>query len=234
MSPATTPLKPCLLSSEIVPYAKTGGLADVTGALLQELKRAGHDVRAFMPLYTTLRRARGDLQPVAGLQDVFMTIGGARYWYSVLTEFLPGSRVPVYFIDCPAMFGRPTLYTDDPDEHRRFLLFTRAAIESCQAIGFVPDIFHCNDWHTAFLPLLLRTLYASKTAVARVPSVLTIHNIGYQGIMPAAAVADLGLGAFEDRLDAGDRAAGIINSLKCGIKFADVVTTVSPTYAREI
>ena len=228
------PLKLCLLSSEIVPYAKTGGLADVVGALLQELRIAGHDVRAFMPLYAPIRRTHPGLAPVAGLQDVRMTIGGTRYSYSVRTDSFPGTDIPVYFLECPAMYERTAYYTADPDEHRRFLLFTRAAIESCPRLGFAPDIFHCNDWHTAFLPLLLKTAYAAQPALARVPSVLTIHNIGYQGIMPAAAVADLGLGTFADRLDAGDRGAGIINSLKSGIKFADVVTTVSPTYAREI
>jgi starch synthase len=140
----------------------------------------------------------------------------------------------VYFVDCPAMFDRPSFYTFDADEHRRFLLFTRAVIESCPRLDFSPEIFHCNDWHTAFLPLLVKTMYAAQPGLARVRSILTIHNIGYQGIMPAAAIADLGLGLFEDRLDAGDRGAGVINPLKSGIKFADVVTTVSPTYAREI
>ena len=227
------PLKLCLLSSEIVPYAKTGGLADVVGALLQELKLAGHDVRAFMPLYAPIRGARPKLRPVAGLQNLAMTIGATRYSFSLQTESLPGTDIPVYFVDCPAMFDRDAFYTADPDEHRRFLLFTRAAIESCQGLDFVPDIFHCNDWHTAYLPLLQRTVYA-REAVARVSSVLTIHNIGYQGIMPAAAVADLGLGEQQDLLDVGDLGAGIINPLKSGIKFGDVVTTVSPTYAREI
>lgn len=231
---AMTPLKLCILSSEIAPYAKTGGLADVAGALLQELKQLGHDVRAFMPLYASVRRARPELQPVSGLQNVAITIGATPYAFSVLTARFPGTQIAMYFIDCPQMFDRPAFYTFDSDEHRRFLLFTRAAFESCQPLGFAPDVFHCNDWHTAFLPLLLKTVYQSVPGLTKARSVLTIHNIGYQGIMPAAAIADLGLGAFEDRLDAGDRGAGIINPLKSGIKFADVVTTVSPTYAHEI
>jgi starch synthase len=132
------------------------------------------------------------------------------------------------------MFDRPSFYTFDADEHRRFLLLTRAAIETCRRVGFLPDIFHCNDWHTAFLPLYLKTVYASVAALARARSVLTIHNIGYQGLMPWAALEDLGLGAFKDRLDAADSAVNLINPLKTGIKFADIVTTVSPTYAREI
>jgi len=229
-----TPLKLSLLSSEIMPYAKTGGLADVTGALLPELRQLGHDVRAFMPLYGQVRHSHPDLLAVPELQDLAIGIGATRYAYSVRTGHYPGTTIPVYFIDCPALFDRPSLYTFDADEHRRFLLFTRAAVESCGRLGFEPDIFHCNDWHAAFLPLLLRTVYSSAPELRRSRTVLTIHNIGYQGIMPAAAVDDLALGAFENRLDVGDRAAGIINPLKSGIKFADAVTTVSPTYAREI
>jgi starch synthase len=132
------------------------------------------------------------------------------------------------------MFDRAQFYTADPDEHRRFLLFTRAILESCRRLGIAPDIFHCNDWHTAFLPLYLKTLYRSDPLLASSRSVLTIHNIGYQGIMPSSAAVDLGLGAAGLRLDAADVSHGIINPLKTGIKFADLVTTVSPTYAREI
>jgi starch synthase len=140
----------------------------------------------------------------------------------------------MYFIDCPALYDRDSFYSGDPDEHRRFLVFTRATLESCRRLQFAPDIFHCNDWHTAFLPLYLKTVYAAETSLSRARSVLTIHNIGYQGIMPSSAVADLGLGADAALLDAADLALGIINPLKTGIKFADIVTTVSPTYAREI
>jgi len=101
-------------------------------------------------------------------------------------------------------------------------------------MGFAPDIFHCHDWHSAFLPLLLKTSYAPVPLFARSKSVLTIHNIGYQGVIARAFIGDLGLASPEAELDAADLHAGIINPLKTGIKFADTVTTVSPTYAREI
>lgn len=228
------PLKLCLLSSEIVPYAKTGGLADVVGALLPQLKRLGHDVRAFMPLFDSVRNAHPEMQPVLGLLNVDMKLGAEEYKFSVWTSSYPGTGIVMYFIDCPAMFARPSFYTFDPDEHRRFILFTRAVIESCQRLKFVPDVFHCNDWHTALLPLYLKTRYASVPTFAHARSVLTIHNIGYQGVMSAAALGELGLESAEAWLDAADLAAGSINPLKTGIKYADVVTTVSPTYAREI
>jgi starch synthase len=229
-----TALKLCILSAEIVPYAKTGGLADVAGALVRNFSALGHDVRAFMPLYPIVRRNHPELQPVLGAQRAALTIGDTEYWFSLLTTGFPGSDAPIYFVDCPALFDRAGLYTNDPDEHRRFLLFTRATLEGCRRLGFAPHIFHCNDWHTAFLPLYLKTLYASDPLLARARTLLTIHNIGYQGVISSAAAPDLGLGAAWALLDQGDIARGVINALKTGIKHAHGVSTVSPTYAREI
>lgn len=227
-------LKICLLSSEIVPYAKSGGLADVAGAWLRNLGAIGHDIRAFMPLYPVVRRDHSGLQPVLGAQRMNLAIGGTEYGFSLMSANYPDSDTPVYFVDCPALFDRGGLYTSDPDEHRRFLLFTRAALEGCRLLGFAADIFHCNDWHTAFLPLYLKTLYRSDGLFGRAKSLLTIHNIGYQGMMPVSAAADLNLGAALTSLDQGDTGRGVINALKTGIKHADRVSTVSPTYAREI
>lgn len=227
-------LKLCVLSSEMVPYAKTGGLADVCGALVRNLAAVGHDVCAFMPLYPIVRGKHAGLLPVPGVQRVTLSIGDTEYWFSLLTAAYPGSETPVYFVDCPTLFDRAGLYTNDPDEHRRFLLLTRATLESCRRLGFAADIFHCNDWHTAFLPLYLKTLYRSDSLLARSKSLLTIHNIGYQGLMSSSAAADLSLGAAWSLLDQSDIARGVINSLKTGIKHADRVSTVSPTYAREI
>jgi starch synthase len=227
-------LKLCVLSSEILPYAKTGGLADVAGALVRNLRLQGHEVCAFMPLYSVVRAAHPELQPVLGVQRIPLKVGDTEYRFSLWTASYPGTDIAMYFIDCPALYDRPRFYTGDPDEHRRFLLFTRATLDSCRRLGVAPDIFHCNDWHTAFLPLYLKTLYSSDPLFARARSVLTIHNIGYQGVMPSAAAADLALDAAERWLDAGDLARGVVNSLKTGIRYADAVTTVSPTYAREI
>jgi starch synthase len=227
------PLKLCILSSEFSPYAKTGGLADVAGALVRQLRALGHEVCAFMPLYPVVRRNHSGLQPVEGLQQVALTIG-TEYKYSVRRARFYGTDAVMYFVDCPALFDRTSLYTNDPDEHRRFLLFTRAALDSCRRLRFAPDIFHCNDWHSAFLPLFLKTLYRSDELLSRSKSLMTIHNIGYQGVMASSAVAELGLGPGGAQLDQDDLSRGVINSLKTGIKYADRVSTVSPTYAREI
>ena len=194
----------------------------------------GHTVRAFMPLYPVVRAGFPSLKPVRGAQRVALIIGDTEYGFSLLTANYPNSDIPVYFVDCPALFDRAGIYSGDPDEHRRFLLFTRATLESCRRLGFGPDIFHCNDWHTAFLPLYLKTLYRGDALLGRAKSLLTIHNIGYQGIISSTVAADLGLGAASSLLDQGDIARGVINSLKTGIQHANGVSTVSPTYAREI
>jgi starch synthase len=226
-------LKLCVLSSEIVPYAKTGGLADVAGALVRTLSTIGHEVCGFMPLYPIVRRNHAELQAVPAVQNVALELGATEYTFSLCRASFPGSGASMYFVDCPALFDRPSLYTFDPDEHRRFLLFTRAVLESCRRLNLAPDIFHCNDWHTAFLPLFLKTLYRSEPVLSRARTLLTIHNIGYQGLMPYSAVPDLGVGAAP-LLDPDDMGRGVINPLKTGIKYADRVSTVSPTYAREI
>ncbi len=224
----------CLLTAEMMPFAKTGGLADVAGALALEFTSLGHDLRAFMPLYGAVRQGPWEFNPVPAVQDVTLQIGGLKFAFSLFTARFPGSEALAYFVDCPAMFDRPSLYTNDPDEYRRFILFTRAVIESCQRLQFAPDIFHANDWHTALLPLLLRSAYAWDSLFAASRTVLTIHNIGYQGVMPASAAGDLGLMPNDILLDPVDLAAGMINPLKNGLKLADAVSTVSPTYAREI
>jgi starch synthase len=229
-----SPLKLCLLSSEIVPYAKTGGLADVAGALLHNLRAVGHDVRGFMPLYAAVRKKYPELAPVSAVQQVAIAIGSTEYRYSLQTARYPGTDIPVYFVDCPALYDRDALYTLDADEHRRFILLSRAALESCRRLGFAPHVFHCNDWHTALLPMILKTQQAAYPLLASSKSLLTIHNIGYQGVFPASGAADLGLGSAWSQLDQADMAQGLINPLKAGIKFADKVSTVSPTYAREI
>ena len=227
-------LKICLIGSEVAPFSKTGGLADVCGSLTKYLQAEGHEVRLFTPLYSEIDRSALEQEPIEGLQNVPLDFGARRYRYSVRIARLPGTRAHLYFIDCPALYGRASIYTMDADEHVRFIALTRAAIECCQHMGFSPHILHAHDWHAAFAPLYLKAAYEWDALFKATRSVLTIHNIGYQGIFAANAVADVGLGARTDRLHQDDLRAGVINSLKHGILYADAITTVSPTYAREI
>jgi starch synthase len=227
-------LKICLIGSEVAPFSKTGGLADVCGALSKYLHSSGHDVRVFTPLYSVIDRGAIEHQPVPGLQDLALVAGAHCYRYSVLAARLPGTYADIYFIDCPMLYARAGLYTSDPDEHLRFIVLTRAAIECCQRMAFSPQILHAHDWHAAFAPLYLKVTYGSDALFKRTRSILTIHNIGYQGVFPASAVADVGLGTHTDRLHQDDLRSGYINPLKHGILYADAITTVSPTYAAEI
>jgi len=228
------PLRICLICAEVAPLAKTGGLADVCAALTKYLTAAGHDVRVFMPFYSAIDRSRLELEPVTALADVALELGPQRYRCAVSRARLPGTRAEVHLIECPELYERAGIYTSDADEHLRFLALTRAAFECCQRLAFSPDIIHCNDWHAAFAPLYLRTLYAWDQLFKATRSVLTIHNIGYQGIFGAAAALDLSLGTATHLLHQDDLASGVINSLKHGIMYADAITTVSPTYAHEI
>jgi starch synthase len=223
-----------MLASEVEPLSKSGGLADVSAALTRYLHGCGHDVRLFTPCYASISPAQYGAEPLAGLQRLPLAVGPNDYVFSVLRARLPHGA-PVYLIDCPALYARGSLYTTDADEHVRFLGLTRAALIACQRLAWAPHILHCNDWHTAFAPLWLRTTWQTERLFAATRTVLTIHNIGYQGIFPAARVADLGLAAGSLRfLHQDELAAGRINPLRHGILYADAITTVSPTHAREI
>jgi len=224
----------CLLASEAAPLSKTGGLADVSSALTKYLHAAGHDVKLFTPLYSSIDRGKFPTQPVEALQNIDVDVGSHRYRVSGMSTHLPGSGADVYLIDCPALYHRATIYTSDPDEHLRFLAFTRAVLACCQRLHWSPQILHCNDWHTAFAPLFLKAAYDWDGLFARTRSVLTIHNIGYQGIFSSGAAGDLGLGPKTYMLHQDDLRAGRINPLRHGILYADAITTVSPTHAREI
>ena len=228
------PLQICSISAEMTPFAKAGGLADVSGALVKYLHAAGHDIRLFLPGYSSIRREGLERYPVEFLQDVPVRIGAHDFSFSVETVRLPGSQAVVYLIDCPVMFARPTLYTQDPDEYRRFLLLTHAAFLCCQRMGFSPQILHCNDWHAAMAPLWLRSIYRWDALFAHTRSVMTIHNIGYQGVVGAVAGGEVLAGAGIELLHQAELRAGRINMLRHGLLYADLLTTVSPSYAREI
>ncbi len=227
-------LKICFLSSEISPFAKTGGLADVSGALGKYIKMAGHDIRLVMPFYDSIDISAYKFYPVEFAQNIEIHFGSRTLYYTIWTSNLPGSETPVYLIHCPEMFARNNLYTNDPDESIRFALLTRASIELCQRMNWGPDIFHLNDWQTALLPVYLKTLYSWDKLFENSKSILTIHNLAYQGSFPAEQINDLNLSEYYSFFDANDLYYGKINFLKTGLMQSDKLTTVSPTYAKEI
>lgn len=227
-------MKIAFVASEITPFAKTGGLADVAAALPRALHERGHELRVFMPLYASIQNSKFKRQAVTTLQHIPLRLGEHHYEFSVFNCTLPDSTLPIYLIDCPALFSREAIYTNDTDEHRRFILLQRAALESLRVMQFAPDILHCNDWHTALLPLLLKTVYRSEPLFNKTKTVMSIHNIGYQGVFSASAMYDLGIDDVFAHIRPEDRHNGQINWLKEGIYQADIVSTVSPTYAHEI
>ena len=190
-------------------------------------------MRVLLPLYRSIRDSGLQLTPVENLQNVAIRLGPHDAVYSIDQAQLPDSTQKIYLLRCPELYDRAGLYGFD-DEQYRFILLSRAAIEMCQRMSFAPDIFHCHDWHTALIPVYLKTVYAWDSLFANTRSVLTIHNIAYQGIIGTDDLDGLGLGAGVQELHQDDLRAGQVNFLKTGVLHANVVTTVSPTYAQEI
>jgi starch synthase len=219
------------VTSEAAPFAKTGGLADVSAALPRYLRRAGHDVRVVMPFYSRIPANAAAFEVVH--RDLEIRMGAHQYHVSIVVGERSG-EAPFYFVHCPALYQRASLYTNDPDEHLRFLVLVRAALEACQRMGFAPDVVHCNDWQTAMLPLVMQVRYAWDRLFQRTRTLLAIHNLNYQGIFPAAIGADTGLGDSAHLFHQDQLRAGRLNFLLHGILYAGGICTVSPTYAHEI
>lgn len=223
-------MKILLVSSEIAPFAKTGGLADVAGSLPRALRRLGHDVRLAMPYYTTVAAGWGEQsREVAQLQ---LPHGGP-----VAVRRYDHDGIPVYFVDAPAYFDRPGLYGDAagdyPDNAERFACFCRAALAALPALDFHPEVIHLNDWQSALIPVLLKTELRRDPFYAPIATLLTIHNLGYQGLFPPESLVPLGLGPELFSADALEY-FGRLSFLKGGLLFADLISTVSPSYCREI
>jgi len=222
-----------MIASECVPFVKTGGLADVVGALPKQLRQQGHDVRVVLPRYSQINSERFGLQMALGSMGVWM--GDTQEWCTVLATEQDG--VPVYFIEFQRYFDRWGLYHDAEfndylDNPRRFGFLTRAGLQLCRDIGFKPDIVHSHDWQTALSAAYLKIWDWNDPVLGGAASVLTIHNAAYQGVYDARDYPYLGLqwgnftsDKFEDH--------GRMNFLKGGVVYTDMVNTVSPTYARE-
>jgi starch synthase len=216
-------------ASEVEPYSKTGGLADVAASLPLALARRGHEVRVVTPRY------RSVALPGAPLPGRRFTLEFPFGPVEVSTvEAHPHERLTQVFLDVPALYDRPALYGergDYPDNARRFATLAVGALTEAQAAGFDPDVVHAHDWQTGLTPLALRRAFAGVFPRAR--SVFTIHNLAYQGGFRKDALPELGI-PWSDFTPGGVEYWDHLSMLKAGIVFADAVTTVSPTYAREI
>jgi starch synthase len=219
------------VASECVPFSKTGGLADVVGALPRALAALGHEVSVYIPRYRHTRIA----EERTVVQSITIPFDDRYRFCSVLTGAgYPG--VHFYFVDYPPFFDRDGLYGtasgDFPDNAERFALFCRAVLEASKVLG-VPDIFHCHDWQAALIPILLRTQYFEDPAFLNTGVVFTIHNMGYQGLFPAEILPLLTL-PWDLFTIAKMEYFGNVSFLKGALVYSDLITTVSRKYAQEI
>ncbi len=224
------PLKILLLASEVVPFAKTGGLADVAGALPKALKELGHDVRVAMPRYGFIDKGKFNLQEILSGLQVPMN-GNTES--AAIVEGRVGENVPVYMVDSPKYYDREGIYMY-PDDADRFVFFCRAALEMLKKLDWAPDILHCNDWHTAIIPNWMQSIYKDDPFFAKTASVYTIHNLAYQGVFGKRVLEIAGIDKYQYMVPPGIAPENQINMMGRGIFFADLVNTVSNTYAQEI
>lgn len=222
-----------MITSEAVPYAKTGGLADVCGALPRALEARGHEVRLVMPRYR--RIDRDSLEP--GPYPLGVPTGSGERWCLILSTTMPRSGVTLSFVEHDALFDRRGLYgpsggEDYPDNCLRFTVLCRAALQLCHHLQWFPDVIHCHDWQAALTPWLIDA-FEKDTPLANTPTLLTIHNLAYQGRFGANELMQTGL-TWEHFDWKGLEFYGDLNLLKGGIAKATLINTVSPTYAEEI
>lgn len=223
-------LRILIVASEGVPYVKTGGLADVIGALPRALRRLGHDVRVVLPRYKSIDTERWHLRTVVSALPVPMNHSTEQV---TVLEAPPGDDVPFYFIDSEHYFQREKLYGYN-DDGERFILFCRAALEFARHTGWAPDVIHCHDWHTAIIPNWTKTVYRDDPYLSKTASVYTIHNLAYQGIFGYRILEVAGVAEEGFLYPEVPELANVVDLMGRGIIYADVVSTVSPRYAREI
>ena len=221
------------VASEVAPFAKTGGLADVSAALPKALKRRGHDVRIIMPYYRCVEE--GEFAVRKARKSVEVCLAGEQHKGFLRQTSL--DEVPIYLVECREFFSRDYLYGtpegDYPDNPRRFAFFCRSTLQLLKRLDFRPDVIHCHDWQAALIPIILRHELAEDPFFARTALVFTIHNLAYQGVFPPTSLVTMGIDPAllaVDRLEFYSR----VNLLKGGILAADTITTVSESYCREI
>jgi starch synthase len=230
-----TRLKILVVATEVVPFAKEGGVADVIGSLPKELAALGHDVRIFLPRYGTIDRAYWALKATGVMRTLYMA--GFDQTVSILQTTLPDSPVVVYLLDHEWFFGRhQQLYLglDQHDEQLRFLLFCRGLLDALPQLGFAADIIHLNDWQTAPCAAYLRTTYRHLLQKGATRIVYTVHNLQYQGRWDPSILYEAGLDPASVFTANGLEFWGDVNWMKAGIMYADVITTVSRRYTEEI
>ncbi|PID56994.1 hypothetical protein CSB45_08705 [candidate division KSB3 bacterium] len=224
-----------MVSSEVAPFAKTGGMADFAGSLSQALKARGHDLRIVTPQYKQTDAAAFDLSMCVEQLDVGISTRVEPC--AVLEGRLGSGAVPVYFLKNDGYYRRDHLYGDSqgdyPDNAERFIYFSRTVLEVCKALDFIPDLLHCCDWQTGLVPVYLEKLYRRDSRFAETASLFTIYNLSHQGVFWHYDMHLTGLD-WDVFTPDGLEFYGKINLMKGGLLWADILATVSPTYSLEI
>lgn len=232
-------MKIFFLSAEVTPFAKVGGLGDVAGALPKALAELQLDVAIFMPRYDIIDLSHHPVERIPIPDDWHVGINYQDHRFGILKSRLPGTDVPVYFLENNDFFYRGGIYNGPggapfSDEPQRWIFFQKGFLEFCKLLEVRPHVIHCNDNQTALIPAYLRTTYAHDEVFRQTAAVITIHNIAYQGVYPSDTMQSAGFHTNLFYPESPFELDGAVNMLKAGIYFADLITTVSPTYAEEI
>ena len=231
------------VSSEVTPFVKTGGLADVSAGLPLALVEMGHDVRIITPKYGNVSERRNRIHEIKRLKDIPITVAGEESMATVKSSQVVNakSKVQVYLVTSDKYFepnkgAYVSVKTgkEFPNNDERFIFFQKAAVETCFRLGWKPDIIHCNDWQTGMIPVFLKELYTEDDFFANTRSVFTVHNLAYQGIFPKESFEKTGLPSSLFNATSGVAHKSQLNMMKAGLLFADAVTTVSDEYGKEI
>jgi starch synthase len=233
-------LRVVMVAAECVPFAKVGGLADVIGALPLALEKLGVAVTVVIPRYGAIDLEKFGFEPYATPGYGRVSVGFENIPYDVFRGKIPNSSLEVFVLGNDRFFDRPGIYVDSatgrdyPDQADRWIFFQRAVMEVFKSASPAPDVLHCHDHQTGLIPAYLRKIYCTDYSYTQTRSIFTIHNMGYQGVFRRDVIGRTGFNDAEFYPMGPFEFYGKVNFMKAGISYADLITTVSPTYAREI
>lgn len=225
------------ISAEVFPFTQAGGTGHVAGALPKYLKILGHDIRVMMPNYRLVNERKYVLRDVIRLQGLNIKVGDKVYTASAKSAFIPDSKVQIYFLDNKFFFDRNGICHDNQtgkefkDNAERYIFFSKGCLETLKLLHWQPDIIHCNDWQTAIIPILLKSVYRDDEFFKNTKTLLSVHDFSKQGSFGASVFEAAGIPAT---LLNGKKSKGHFNFLEAGLEHADLLSTVSQSYANEI
>ena len=236
---ASEKIEVAVVTTEIVPYSKVGGLADVMGALPDELEKLGAGITVFTPLYASIDRDRYDIEKVGGIDALDVKVAGTAYPFSIFSGTKPGTNIEVYFIDNDHFYSRENIYTTAEgegfeDEDERTIFFNLAVIEALKALKMSPDVIHCNDFHSGLIPVYLAREKEADSYFQNTGTVFSVHNLAYQGLFEPEFLEKAGFDPEIFQPMSPFEFWGRVNVMKMALMFTGIISTVSRTYAEEI